>query len=81
MCVKSRVLFERRKLNLSIFSFNKPTNDQSFENITQELKIDKSFKNLIEDELNCLDESISYTPPKGMVNSIFEDIYEDGSKF
>ena len=61
MCVKdfkSRVPFEREKLDLSIFSFNKPTNDQSFENIIQEPQIDKSFKNLIEDELNYLDESI-----------------------
>jgi len=28
---KSRVFFEKRKLDLSIFTFNGPTNDQSFE--------------------------------------------------
>jgi len=36
-CVKdvtSRVLLERRKLDLSIFTFNEPTNNQTFENIT-----------------------------------------------
>ena len=60
-CVKnvmSRVIFERRKLDLSIFTFNKPINDQSFESITQEPQIDESFKNLFKDKLNCLDESI-----------------------
>ena len=43
-CVTSRVPFEREKLDLSIFSFNEPTNDQSFENITQEPKIDNTLK-------------------------------------
>jgi len=69
MCVTCRVLFERRKLDLSIFTFNEQLNDQSFENITQELQIDKSLENLFEDELNYLDESIrnalvSYITPK-----------------
>ena len=43
-CIKNvtfRVLFERKKLDLSIFIFNEPTNDQSFENITQEPQINK----------------------------------------
>ena len=43
MC-SSRVSFERGKLDLSIFLFNEPTNDQSFENTIQEPQIDKSFK-------------------------------------
>ena len=78
-CVTSRVPFEREKLDLSIFSFNQLTNDQSFKNIIQEPQIDKSFKNLIEDELNCLDESIrdalvNYTPLKEMINSSFEEM-------
>jgi len=30
--LKSRVLFERRKLDLSIFTFVEPSNNQSFEN-------------------------------------------------
>ena len=84
MCY-SRVRFKRGKLDLSIFSFNEQTNDQSFENIPQKSQIDKSFKNLVEDELNCLDESIrdalvSYTSPKEMVNLSFEEIYEDELK-
>ena len=36
-CVKDvtpRVSFERKKFDLSIFTFNESTNDQSFENIT-----------------------------------------------
>jgi len=33
---KSRVPFEKRKLDLSIFVFDEPTNDQSHENISQE---------------------------------------------
>ena len=64
---------------MSIFTFNEPTNDQSFENITQEPQIDKNFKNLFEDELNRLDESIrdalvSYIPPKDRVNSSLEEM-------
>ena len=30
--LKSRVFFEKRKLDLSIFTFDEPTNDQSFDN-------------------------------------------------
>ena len=48
--IESRVPFEKRKLNLSIFTFNEPTNDQSFENMIQEYLIDKSFENLFEDK-------------------------------
>jgi len=82
--VKSRVLLERRKLDLSIFKFNKPTNDLSFENITQEPPIDKSFKKPFEDELDYLDQSISdalvsYIPLKDMVNSSLEEV--DKEKF
>jgi len=33
---KSRVPFEKRKLYLSIFTFDESTNDQSHENINQE---------------------------------------------
>jgi len=48
----------------------------------QEPKINQSFKNLFEDELNYLDDSIkddlvSYVPPKDIVNSSFEEMYED----
>jgi len=80
-----RVSFERRKLDLSIFTFNEPTNDQSFENITQEHQIGKSFKNLFEDKLNHLDELIknalvSYIPLKDMVNPSFEVMYEEELK-
>jgi len=83
-CVKDvtpRVSFERRKLDLSIFTFNEASNDQSFENITQEHQIGKSFKNLFEDKLNHLDELIkdtlvSYIPLKDMVNPSFEVMYE-----
>ena len=33
---KSRIFFEKRKLDSSIFIFDEPTNDQSRENISQE---------------------------------------------
>jgi len=59
MCVKdvtSKVPFEKRKFDLSIFTFSESINDQSVENIIQEPQIDKSFKNLFEDDLNHLDE-------------------------
>jgi len=56
--LKSRVSFKKKKLDLSIFTFNKPTNNQLRENIIQEPLIDQSFENLFEDELICLDESI-----------------------
>ena len=67
--LKSRVLFEKRKLDLSIFTFDEPINDQTFDNTFQEPRINQSFENLFDDELICLDESnkdvlVSYTPPK-----------------
>ena len=82
---KCRVSFERRKLDLSIFTFNEPTNDQSFEIIFQGPLTDQSFENLFKDKLKCLDESIrdafvSYTPSKEIVNSNFEEMYEDELK-
>ena len=48
----------------------------------QEPQIGQSFENLFEDELNCLDDSIrdalvSYIPPKDLVNSSFDEMYED----
>ena len=43
-----RVSFEKRKLDLSIFTFDEPTNSQSFENKIQESIIDQSFENLCE---------------------------------
>jgi len=49
--LKFRVPFEKRKLDLSIVTFDEPTNDQTFENIIQEPRIDQSFQNLFEDEL------------------------------
>jgi len=40
---KFRVPFEKRKLDLSIFTFDEPTNDQSSENKIQESLIFQSF--------------------------------------
>ena len=76
------VPFEEKKLDSSIFTFNKLTNAQSFEIIFQEPQTDQSFEDLLEDKLKCLDESIrdalvSYTSPKLMVNSSFEEMYDD----
>ena len=51
-----RVSFEKRKLDLSIFTFNEQTNDQSSENIIQKSLIYRRFENLFEDQLTCLDE-------------------------
>jgi len=67
--LESRILFEKIKLDLSIFTFDEPTNDQVFENMMQESLINQSFENLFEDELICLDESVrdalvSYTSSK-----------------
>ena len=75
----------KKKLDLRIFTFNEPTNDQSFEIIFQEPQTDQSFENLFEDKLKCLDESIrdvlvSYIPSKEMVNSSFGEINEDELK-
>ena len=50
--------FPLKKFDLSIFTIDEPTNDQSFEIIIQESLIDQSFENLFEDELIYLDESI-----------------------
>jgi len=87
-CVKdimSKVFFERRKFDLSICTFNILTNDQLVKNITQEPQIDKSFKNLFEDELNHFDESIndalvSYIHPKDMITPSFVEMYEEELK-
>ena len=83
--LKFRIRFEKRKLDLSIFTFDKPTNDQGFKNIIQESLIDQSFENLFEDKPICLDESvknalISYTPPKKIVDLSFEVMFEDELK-
>ena len=84
--LKSRVPFEKRKSDLSIFTFDESTNDRSFENKIQEPLIGQSFENLFEDELMCLDESIrdalvNYTPPKKIIDLSFEVIFEDELKF
>ena len=74
--LKFRVPFEKRKLDLSIFTFDEPTNDQAFENLIQESLINQSFGNLFEDELICLDESVrdalvSYIPLKKIYDLSF----------
>ena len=84
--LESRVSFEKRKLNLSIFTFDESTNDQAFENMIQESLIDQSFKNLFEDKPICLAESVrnalvSYTPLKKIVDLSFEVMFEDDLKF
>ena len=83
---KSRILFEKRKLDLSIFTFDEPTNDHTFQNLIQESLINQSSKNLFEDELIYLDESVrdalvNYTPPKKIVDLNFEVMFEDELKF
>jgi len=83
--LKSRVLFEKRKLKLSIFTFDEPTNDQSFDNTLQELRINQNFENLFKDELICLDESIrdtliSYSSPEEIGDTSFEVVIEDELK-
>jgi len=88
-CVKdvtSKVFFERKKLDLSIFTFNEPTNGQLVENITQEPQIDKSFKNRFEDEPNCLDKSIrdtlgSYILLKDIIIQVLRRCMRKSSKF
>jgi len=84
--LKSRVPFKKRKLDLSIFLFDEPTNDQAFENMIQKPLIDRSLENLFEDELICLNESIryalvSYTPPKKIAYPSFEVMFKDELKF
>ena len=83
---KSRVSFEKRKLDLSIFTFDESTNDQALKNMIQEPLIDQSFENFFEDKLMCLGESnrdvlISYTPPKEIIDLNFEMMFEDELKF
>ena len=84
--LKSRVPFKKRKLDLSIFLFDEPTNDQAFENMIQKPLIDRSLENLFEDELICLNESIryalvSYTPPKKIAYPSFEVMFKDELMF
>ena len=43
--LKFRVFFEKRKLDLSIFIFDEPINDQSSENKIQELLINQRIPN------------------------------------
>ena len=67
-----RVPFEKRKFNLSIFTFDEPTNNISHENIIQESSIDLTFENFFDEELMCLEEPIkdifvNYTPPREML--------------
>ena len=45
----------KKKIDLNIFTFDKPINDISYENIIQEPPIDLLFENLFEKELMCLD--------------------------
>ena len=83
---KFRVPFEKRKLDLSIFTFDESTNIQSFKSIIKESRIDQSFENLFEDELIYLDESIrdvlvSYASPKKIIDQNFEVMFEDELKF
>jgi len=80
-----RVPFEKRKLDLSIFTFDESTNDQALKNMIQEPLIDQSFENLFEDKLIYLNASIrdalvGYTP-KEIIDPNFEVMYEDELKF
>ena len=84
--LNSRVLFEKRKLDLSIFTFDEQINDQTSKKIIKELPIDQNFENLFEDELICLDESIrgavvGYTTLEKIVDQSFEVMFEDELKF
>ena len=79
--VKSTVSFEKMKLDLSIFTFDEQTYDQSAENMIQDPLIDKSFENFFENEVTRLDESIrdasiSYSPPEKIGDTSFEVIIE-----
>ena len=49
--LKFKVPFEKRKLGLRIFTFDKPTNDQTFENIIKSLELTKVLKNHFQEEL------------------------------
>jgi len=80
------VPFKKTKLDLNIFTFDEPTNDQTFQNLIQDSLINQSSKNLSEDELICLDKSVrdalvSYTPPKKIVDLNFEVMFEDELRF
>ena len=71
---------------MSIFTFDEPTNDHTFQNLIQESLINQSSENLFEDELIYLDEPVrdalvSYTPPKKIVDLSFEVMFEDELKF
>ena len=75
-----RVPFKKKKFDLTIFTFDEPTNDILHENIIQEPPIDLLFKNLFEEELICLDEPtrdilVSYTPPGENVDLNFKEMY------
>ena len=66
---------------MNIFTFDKPINDISHENIIQELPIDLLFEKLFEEELMCLDEPtrnilVNYTPPRESVGLSFEEMLE-----
>ena len=80
-----RVSFEKRKLDLSIFTFDEPTNDQTFENIIQESRIDQGFeifwRGLIFLDESITDALVSYTPPKTIIDPSFEVMFEDEFKF
>ena len=54
--LKFRVPFQKRKVDLSIFTFDALTTDQSFENKIQKSFTDQCFENLFEDELMYLDD-------------------------
>ena len=43
--LKFRVPFEKRKLDLSIFTFDEQTNDQTSENLIKEHLVNQSFEN------------------------------------
>ena len=78
--LESKVPFKKTKLDLSSFTFDEPTNDQTFQNLIQGSLINQSSKNLVEDELIYLDESVrdalvSYTPPKKIVHLTCEVMF------
>ena len=47
--LKSRVFFERRKLHLSIFTFDEPLNNQSFENWVELNTTDENDQGQVDD--------------------------------
>ena len=83
--LKFRVPFEKSKLDLSIFTFDEPINDHTFQNLIQESLINQSFETLFEDELIYLNESVSdalvnYTPPKKIIDLSIEVMFADELK-